>query len=78
MTEVALRDVGPVTFPAYSDTEASLRNLAESRSLKLTDLVEAADSNMLGDFINSQHAPDAEPEPSETHSDVVKRSWAIR
>ena len=79
LTEVALRDVGPVTFPAYTDTEASLRNLADSRSLKLTDLVEAADSNMLTDFLNnSQDAPDAEPEPSETHSDVVKRSWAIR
>ena len=25
LTEVALRDVGPVTFPAYSDSEASIQ-----------------------------------------------------
>ena len=30
LQEVALRDVGPVTFPAYIDTEAALRSLAEA------------------------------------------------
>jgi uncharacterized protein len=44
---VALRDVGPVTFPAYSDADSALRHLAESRSLDLNELVEAAKKNEL-------------------------------
>jgi uncharacterized protein len=42
LEEFALRDVGPVTFPAYSDSSASLRYLAESRSLDLETLIAAA------------------------------------
>ena len=78
LTETALRDVGPVTFPAYSDTEASLRALAEDRSLELRDLVAAAEANRLGALLNPQDRSTDEEEPGETHSDPVRRSWAIR
>ena len=67
LTEVALRDVGPVTFPAYSSTEASLRSLADDRELDLTDLIEAAEANPLRDLI---FPTSDEPEPGDTHSFV--------
>jgi len=76
LTEVALRDVGPVTFPAYSSSEASLRSLAEGRSLDLAALVHAAEENRLGDVIFT-HETDSGSEPGETHS-TVGRSWGIR
>ena len=73
LTEVALRDVGPVTFPAYSSTEASLRSLADDRELDLTDLIEAAEANNLRDLI----FPTDEPEPGDTHS-VVRHPGTYR
>lgn len=51
LTSVALRDVGPVTFPAYTSTEAALRSLAEARSLDVHDLLEAADHGELRNLI---------------------------
>jgi HK97 family phage prohead protease len=51
LDEVALRDVGPVTFPAYSEAPAALRSLAESRSLDLADLIEAAAANELRNLL---------------------------
>ena len=77
LSEVALRDVGPVVYPAYSDTEASLRSLAESRSLDLTDLLQAAEANNLRDWIFPAPTIDDE-EPGDTHSNTVRRHWAIR
>ena len=77
LSEVALRDVGPVVYPAYSDTEASLRSLAEERSLDLTELIQAAEDNTLRSLLFPEPTPDAE-EPRETHSDTVRRHWAIR
>lgn len=47
LRQVSLRDVGPVTFPAYSDSEAALRSLAEHRSLDLSLLVAAAEAGEL-------------------------------
>ena len=76
ITEVSLRDLGPVTFPAFSDTSASLRSLAEGRSLDLDLLVRAAEDNVLRDVLFPQEIED-EPEPGDTHS-IVRRSWAIR
>ena len=67
LTEVALRDVGPVTFPAYTSTEASLRSLADDRELNLTDLIEAAEANTLRSLI---FPSSDEPEPGDTHSFV--------
>ena len=77
LSEVALRDVGPVTFPAYTDTEASLRSLAESRSLDLNELILAAEGNTLRDWIFQEPTIDEE-EPGDTHSNIVRRSWYIR
>ena len=76
ITEVSLRDLGPVTFPAFSDTSASLRSLAEGRSLDLDLLVRAAEDNVLRDVLFPPEQ-DAEEEPGATHS-FVRRSWAIR
>lgn len=47
LTQVSLRDVGPVTFPAYTDASSSLRSLAEARSLDIDLLVAAAESGEL-------------------------------
>ena len=74
LTEVALRDVGPVTFPAYSSTEASLRSLADDRELDLTDLIQAAEANTLRDLI---FPTSDEPEPGDTHS-VVRHPGTYR
>tara|TARA_R110000803_G_scaffold59494_1_gene118108 strand:+ start:3893 stop:4558 length:666 start_codon:yes stop_codon:yes gene_type:complete len=81
LTEIGpLRDVGPVTFPAYTSSEASLRSLAESRSLDLHDLVDAANSNELAALLKSSQERNEEEEeaPCETHANLVRRSWAIR
>jgi len=48
---VALRDVGPVTFPAYTDSTSALRSLAEKRSLDLDVLVAAAAAGELATLI---------------------------
>ncbi len=77
LNQVSLRDVGPVSLPAYADTEAGLRCLAEARSLDLTVLTQAAQANRLGDLIFP--APDNDDEgPGEPHPNTVRRSWAIR
>ena len=73
LTEVARRDVGPVTFPAYTSTEASLRSLADDRNLDLTVLIEAAEANSLRDLI----FPSDEPEPGDPHS-VVRHPGTYR
>lgn len=51
LKQFSLRDVGPVTFPAYTDSTSALRSLAEQRSLDLNDLVEAAANGTLHDLI---------------------------
>ncbi len=51
LTEVALRDAGPVTFPAYLGADSALRSLAESRSLDLDALIEARDAGRLADAL---------------------------
>ena len=76
LTEVKLRDVSPVTFPAYTSSEASLRSLAEERSIDLEILVDAAERNDLRSVLDPQEEED-KTEPSATHS-KVKRSWGIR
>jgi len=47
LTEIAMRDVSPVTFPAYLDTEASLRSLAERTGIEVRSLVELAQADDL-------------------------------
>lgn len=48
LKQFSIRDVGPVTFPAYTDTTSALRPLAEKRSLDLEVLVAAAKAGELG------------------------------
>ncbi len=77
LTEVALRDVGPVTFPAYTQSEASLRSLAEARDLDLDKVVEAAEADKLRTIL--QDEPDeTDIEPSSPHSTGLPRSSFIR
>jgi len=62
--EVALRDVGPVTFPAYPETGATvrslddldplLRDLAISRSLDLDAVVDAIHDGTLGAILSEE------------------------
>lgn len=47
----ALRDVGPVTFPAYTDATSSLRSLAESRNLDLDALILASQEDRLKEML---------------------------
>lgn len=51
---VALRDISPVVYPAYVDSESALRSLAEARSLDLASLIEAARKNELQTVLRSE------------------------
>lgn len=71
LRQVSIRDVGPVTFPAYSDTTSALRSLAEARSLDLDLVVAAAESGELRHLItpdNGGEAEGGEPAPGDTHA----------
>lgn len=61
--QMKMRDVGPVTFPAYSAADVSLRSLAEFRSLPFEEVIAAAADERLSELL--EH--DAEQKPSETH-----------
>jgi len=52
LKEVALRDVGPVTFPAYVESSSALRSLAEARSLDYDLVADAAAENKLSEVLN--------------------------
>lgn len=60
--EFQARDVGPVTFPAYSSADVALRSLAEVRSLPFEEIVAAAADERLGELLDTD--PDR---PRETH-----------
>lgn len=47
LTEIAIRDVGPVTFEAYLDSEVTLRSLAEQTGIEVRSLVELANDDQL-------------------------------
>jgi phage head maturation protease len=47
LTEVTVSDEDPMAFPAHSSTDASLRSLAEERSLDLDTLIRASEDNCL-------------------------------
>jgi HK97 family phage prohead protease len=66
LTQLSLRDVGPVTFPAYTDTEASLRCLAEWKHLDLDAVRSAAERNELRSLLN----PPAEDPESQTETET--------
>jgi uncharacterized protein len=62
--QMRMRDLGPVTFPAYSAATVSLRSLAEMRSLPIEEVVAAAADERLAELLDHN----AERKPSETHS----------
>ena len=78
LKEVALRDVGPVTFPAYVEASSALRSLAEARSLDYEVVAAAAAHNKLSEVLS---AP-GEEEDEERHQEdegredltIVRRS----
>lgn len=78
LKEVALRDVGPVTFPAYVDASSAIRSLAEARSLDYEALAAAASANKLSEALNASGAED-EDEQDEGRDDltIVRRSIHI-
>lgn len=51
LREIRIRDMGPVTFPAYEGTDVALRSLAEERSMPYEELAEAALENRLADLL---------------------------
>lgn len=71
--EMKMRDVGPVTFPAYSASDVALRSLAEFRSLPFEEVVAAAADERLAELLdpNGDHVE----EPRETHSKIVHRRY---
>jgi HK97 family phage prohead protease len=76
LTEVALRDVGPVSFPAYLGATSALRSLAEQRNLNVDDLVQAAEADELQTFLREE--PETDIEPSSPHSVAIPASSFIR
>lgn len=77
LKNLALRDVGPVTFPAYTAAESALRSLAEERHLDLDELVAAAERNELRSLILPPQS--TEDEAQETPSTIfIPRSRGIR
>lgn len=55
--EMRMRDVGPVTFPAYPTSDVALRSLAEARSLPFEDVIAAAADERLGELLGDPERP---------------------
>lgn len=67
LKQVALFDVGPVTYPAYLETDSglakrALRSLASSRELPIEDVLAAAGANELRSLIRTEDTPPPIPE----------------
>jgi uncharacterized protein len=75
--EVALRDVGPVTFPAYVATDAALRSLAEVRSVSFDVAHEAALAGDLARLFspNGGERPPTIEDEGRVSTFVPHRSW---
>lgn len=70
LREFSLHDVGPVTFPAYPDTDSALRSLAESRSVDFETIRAAAEANELAAALHSSNeggSHDTEDKPEDIH-----------
>ena len=74
LENLSMRDVGPVTFPAYTDSDAALRSLAEARSIDIVDVAAAAKRNELAEIISEEpHAVELpEPEQQVKEQDSAK------
>ena len=74
----ALRDVGPVTLPAYSDASVGLRSLAEARSLDLNEVVHAAERDELRQLLDTVESPDEGDEEEDDRTESIVRPHARR
>ena len=74
---LSIRDVGPVSFPAYESSEASLRSLVTD-TLPIEDVMEAAKTNSLQDVITKEDVASEEGAEEEPHSDGPAPSAFIR
>ena len=63
LKQVALRDVSPVTYPAYTDSEVALRALSESRSLDLNVLIDAFKEGELERALTTDNGPAKNEKP---------------
>jgi HK97 family phage prohead protease len=71
IVEMKMRDVGPVTFPAYPvGTEVALRSLAEARSLPFEEIIAAAADERLGELLGD---PAEVRQPAVVHR--IRRHW---
>jgi HK97 family phage prohead protease len=61
--EFVMRDIGPVTFPAYGGTEPALRQLAEERSLPYDRVKQAAQAGSLGSLLEPDEEDGTRPRP---------------
>jgi HK97 family phage prohead protease len=76
LMNVAVRDVGPVTFPAYTASDVALRSLAESSHIDLDELVAAAERNELRALIlPTEQEEKAQVNPSPI---FIRRSRGVR
>lgn len=78
LLSVALRDISPVTYPAYPDSEAALRSLAEARSLDFDTVKAAAAADDLRSLLHQddETAPPVDAErPAEDDRDtpIIRR-----
>ncbi len=73
IVQMKMRDVGPVTFPAYpaGGSEVALRSLAEARSLPFEEVIAAAADERLAELLGD---PDEPSKPAATLV-RVKRYW---
>lgn len=64
LVEVALIDVSPVTWPAYPDTDSSLRSLAAAIGVPdLNEVRHAVETRSLGQFLLPPEQRDEQPDP---------------
>ncbi len=74
LTEVAVRDIGPVAFPAYDDSEVGLRSLAETRSMDFDEVrALAAEGNLIEAI---RHVPPAQD--PEAPTPVTPKVYYVR
>jgi len=57
IVQMKMRDVGPVTFPAYPSSDVALRSLAEMRSLPFEEVIAAAADERLAELLGDPEEP---------------------
>lgn len=78
LSQFSIRDVGPVTFPAYVATAASLRSLAELAGVTLDEAFEAAQRNELRSLLVSDGTKSLEDDRDRAkHITVIRRRYVI-